>query len=53
MREGFDLVAAEKLATNIKITMNDIKEEIEYWQSAVVCYVLGSNTPPNNHRRVL
>ncbi|XP_019239038.1 PREDICTED: uncharacterized protein LOC109219077 [Nicotiana attenuata] len=25
--------------------MDDIKEEVEYWQSTVVCYVLGSNPP--------
>ncbi|XP_019251274.1 PREDICTED: uncharacterized protein LOC109230204 [Nicotiana attenuata] len=26
--------------------MEDIKEEIEYWSNAVICYVLGSNPPP-------
>ncbi|XP_070008395.1 uncharacterized protein [Nicotiana sylvestris] len=35
----------EKSETNVKITMADIKDEVEYWSTAVVCYVLGSNPP--------
>lgn len=42
--EGFDLEGVNSNA-NVKITMEDIKEEIEYWQTAVVCFVLGSNPP--------
>ncbi|XP_048494347.1 uncharacterized protein LOC104906959 [Beta vulgaris subsp. vulgaris] len=29
----------------ISIELDDIQEEIEYWMSAVVCYVLGANPP--------
>lgn len=35
----------EKSETNVKITMVDIKDEVEYWLTTVVCYVLGSNPP--------
>lgn len=38
--EGFDLEGVNSNA-NVKITMEDVKEEIEYWQTAVVCFVLG------------
>lgn len=27
----------------MKITMDDIKDEIIYWRSVVICYILGSN----------
>lgn len=29
----------------IKITSEDIEEEVEYWKTAMVCYVLGDNPP--------
>uniref|UniRef100_A0A803NL62 DUF4283 domain-containing protein n=1 Tax=Cannabis sativa TaxID=3483 RepID=A0A803NL62_CANSA len=29
----------------VKVTMDDIEGEIEYWNSAIVCYVLGANPP--------
>ncbi|XP_062075606.1 uncharacterized protein LOC133779692 [Humulus lupulus] len=32
-------------ANKIKITMEDIEEEISYWNSSIVCYVLGANSP--------
>lgn len=32
---------------NVKITLKDIKEEVEYWNNVVICYVLGSNPPPD------
>ncbi|XP_010694020.1 uncharacterized protein LOC104906887 [Beta vulgaris subsp. vulgaris] len=36
-------IVKESLA--IKIEFEDVKEEIEYWESAVVCYVVGANPP--------
>lgn len=41
--EWLDLTPQANGNLNVKITMEDIKEEIEHWNSAVVCYVLGSN----------
>ncbi|XP_070009749.1 uncharacterized protein [Nicotiana sylvestris] len=41
--EGFDLEREGETSANVKSTLADMQEEIEYWQSAVVCYVLGSN----------
>ncbi|XP_059315818.1 uncharacterized protein LOC132066531 [Lycium ferocissimum] len=32
-------------AVNVKITMDDIQEEVVFWRTAVVSYVLGSNPP--------
>ncbi|WMV54905.1 hypothetical protein MTR67_048290 [Solanum verrucosum] len=29
----------------VKITMDDNKDEVEYWKIAVICYVPGSNPP--------
>uniref|UniRef100_A0A803NIW6 DUF4283 domain-containing protein n=1 Tax=Cannabis sativa TaxID=3483 RepID=A0A803NIW6_CANSA len=29
----------------VKITMDDIEEEVSYWKSTIVCYVLGANPP--------
>ena len=29
----------------IKINFEDIEDEIRYWESAVVCYVIGVNPP--------
>lgn len=40
--EGFDLTE-ESTEMNVKITMADIKDEVEYWITMVVCYILGSN----------
>lgn len=43
--EGYDLTGKreEQVKGNVKITMDDIKDKIIYWKSAVICYVLGSN----------
>ncbi|WMV45526.1 hypothetical protein MTR67_038911 [Solanum verrucosum] len=30
-------------SNNVKITLDDIKEEVAYWNSTIVCYVLGVN----------
>lgn len=38
VEEEIDLTM-EKSETNVKITMADIKDEVEYWSTAVVCYV--------------
>ncbi|XP_009786117.1 uncharacterized protein [Nicotiana sylvestris] len=43
--EGFDLCREEVIGQNVKITIDDIKDEVEYCSSAVICYVLGSNPP--------
>lgn len=43
--EGLDLTSDEVNKENVKITMEDIEDEIMYWKSTVICYVLGSNPP--------
>lgn len=43
--KGPDLTPQVQDNLNVKITMEDIKEEIEFWNSAIVCFVLGSNPP--------
>ncbi|XP_060961774.1 uncharacterized protein LOC133031984 [Cannabis sativa] len=30
---------------SVKITLDDIEEEVSFWNSAIVCYVLGANPP--------
>ncbi|XP_060179602.1 uncharacterized protein LOC132609567 [Lycium barbarum] len=36
---------AESPVVNVKITMDDIQEEVVFWRIAVVCYILGSKPP--------
>lgn len=43
--EGLYLSNKEQSSNNVKIIMEDIKEEIKFWNSAVICYILGSNPP--------
>lgn len=45
--EGYNLTGKreERVKGNVKITIDDIKDEIIYWKSAVICYTLGSNPP--------
>lgn len=31
----------------VKITMDDIQEEVQFWDSSIVCFVLGANPPTN------
>ncbi|KAM6558558.1 hypothetical protein CsatA_027797 [Cannabis sativa] len=31
--------------SKVKITNDDIKEEIDFWNPSIVCYVLGANPP--------
>ncbi|XP_019259332.1 PREDICTED: uncharacterized protein LOC109237475 [Nicotiana attenuata] len=45
--EGLNLNCEELAGENVKISMDDIKDEIIYWKTAVICYVLGSNPPLN------
>uniref|UniRef100_A0A803QFZ8 DUF4283 domain-containing protein n=1 Tax=Cannabis sativa TaxID=3483 RepID=A0A803QFZ8_CANSA len=32
-------------SSKVKITVDDTHEEIEFWKSSIVCYVLGANPP--------
>ncbi|XP_062073377.1 uncharacterized protein LOC133777697 [Humulus lupulus] len=34
-----------KRTVGVKIELEDIEEEINYWQSVIVCYVIGANPP--------
>uniref|UniRef100_A0A803P5I8 DUF4283 domain-containing protein n=1 Tax=Cannabis sativa TaxID=3483 RepID=A0A803P5I8_CANSA len=34
-----------KSAPKVKITVEDIEEEVHFWSSSIVCYVLGANPP--------
>ena len=43
--EGLDLSGEVNPSLNVKITREDIQEEVKYWETAVVCYALGSNLP--------
>lgn len=45
LAEGFDIEGIDNSNANIKIMMEDVKEEIEYWQKAIVCFVFGSKPP--------
>lgn len=31
----------------IQIELDDIQDEVAYWQSSVICYILGANPPQN------
>uniref|UniRef100_A0A803PSL1 DUF4283 domain-containing protein n=1 Tax=Cannabis sativa TaxID=3483 RepID=A0A803PSL1_CANSA len=37
--------SGNKTEQKVRISDEDIAEEISYWQSAIVCYVLGANPP--------
>ena len=49
--EGLNLEIEKNVENNetfvecVKITMEDIQPEIEYWNSAIVCYILGCKPP--------
>ncbi|XP_009804027.1 uncharacterized protein [Nicotiana sylvestris] len=45
MEEGEDLKRETLVNSNVKITLEDIHKEVEYWKTWIVCYVLGSNPP--------
>lgn len=40
-----DKIGIGNQSVSIKIDYEDIKDEIEYWENAVVCYVVGANPP--------
>ncbi|XP_062118716.1 uncharacterized protein LOC133832381 [Humulus lupulus] len=35
----------QKRTSGVKIEVEDIAEEVNFWQSSIVCYVLGANPP--------
>ncbi|XP_056687955.1 uncharacterized protein [Spinacia oleracea] len=39
------VIAYSPVPSPVTIDLEDIEDEIAYWQSAVVCYVLGANRP--------
>ncbi|XP_062114163.1 uncharacterized protein LOC133825201 [Humulus lupulus] len=41
---GKGVMSQEKIS-GVKIDDEDIAEEVNYWQSSIVCYVLGANPP--------
>lgn len=46
--QGHDLAIGrnnEKTTSNVKITFEDIKSEVDFWVNAIVCHVLGANPP--------
>lgn len=42
-KNGRDLTTQGSARTNVKITMEDVQDEIEYWSIVVIFFVLGSN----------
>ncbi|XP_062073479.1 uncharacterized protein LOC133777758 [Humulus lupulus] len=36
---------SSRVKDRVKINLEDIEEEVSYWNSALVCYVLGANPP--------
>ena len=41
-QDGKEVLASKAM---VKITSEDIEDEINFWSSAMVCYVLGGNPP--------
>ncbi|CAI8604591.1 unnamed protein product [Vicia faba] len=46
-KEQIDLSERKKSSTSnkVKIVLEDIEDEIAYWKSSIVCYMLGANPP--------
>uniref|UniRef100_A0A803PYM9 DUF4283 domain-containing protein n=1 Tax=Cannabis sativa TaxID=3483 RepID=A0A803PYM9_CANSA len=40
-----NLEAVYATQSKVKITAEDIQEEVDFWNSSIVCYVLGANPP--------
>uniref|UniRef100_A0A803QE60 Reverse transcriptase domain-containing protein n=1 Tax=Cannabis sativa TaxID=3483 RepID=A0A803QE60_CANSA len=36
---------SSEIASKVKITLEDIEDEVQFWKSSIVCYVLGANPP--------